>query len=452
MSNERQAVEVNFDGLVGPTHNYSGLSWGNEASAKNRHFKSSPKAAALQGLEKMKALHDAGYVQGVLPPHHRPDLALLRQLGFRGTADEMLAQAAKQAPLMLSISASASCMWTANAGTLSPSADTQDGRVHFTPANLNAKLHRAIEHHATGRVFKTIFADDRYFVHHDALPPVSQLGDEGAANHSRLCASHGEPGVELFVYGRKGFDDASNAAFPQKYPARQTLEASQAIARLHGLSDAHVVFAQQNPSVIDAGVFHNDVIAVANANVLFYHDLAFTDKQQLIDDLQQRMGSTRLCPIEVPDKDVTVDEAVQSYLFNSQLLSRPDGLMTLVLPKECEQITRVANYLNKLLASDNPITETRFFDLHQSMANGGGPACLRLRVVLTPQELAAISGRVILDDSLYQDLTHWVNQYYRDELHFDDLADPQLHAESEKALDVLSDILVLPGIYPFQIG
>jgi succinylarginine dihydrolase len=451
MSNEHQTMEVNFDGLVGPTHNYSGLSWGNEASAKNRYFKSNPKAAALQGLKKMKALHDAGYIQGVLPPHHRPDLTLLRQLGFKGSAGDMLAQAAKEAPLMLSISTSASCMWTANAGTLSPSADTFDGKMHFTPANLNAKLHRAIEHQSTGRVFKAIFADNRYFVHHEALPPVSQLGDEGAANHSRLCAAHGEPGVELFVYGRKGFDEASNAAFPQKYPARQTLEASQAIARLHGLSDEHVVFAQQNPKVIDAGVFHNDVIAVANANVLFYHELAFKDKKQLISDLQTRMGTTKLCPIEVPESDVTVEEAVQSYLFNSQLLSRSDGLMTLVLPKECEQIPRVSNYLKKLIEAENPIKETQFFDLHQSMANGGGPACLRLRVVLTPQELAAISGRVILDENLYNDLTDWVNQYYREELHFSDLAEPRLHDESEKALEALSGIMALPGIYPFQM-
>ncbi|WP_417895004.1 N-succinylarginine dihydrolase, partial [Bacillus inaquosorum] len=90
---------------------------------------------------------------------------------------------------------------------------------------------------------------------------------------TRLCRAYGEAGVELFVYGRSAFDVSQPA--PKRYPARQTLEASQAIARLHGLGDESAVFIQQNPDVIDQGVFHNDVIAVGNQNVLFFHQQAF---------------------------------------------------------------------------------------------------------------------------------------------------------------------------------
>lgn len=59
--------EVNFDGLVGLTHHYAGLSFGNEASTRHQNTLSNPRLAAKQGLLKMKALADLGYKQGVLP-------------------------------------------------------------------------------------------------------------------------------------------------------------------------------------------------------------------------------------------------------------------------------------------------------------------------------------------------------------------------------------------------
>ena len=140
------AREANFDGLVGPTHNYAGLSWGNVASKSNVSAVSNPKEAALQGLAKMKQLADRGYVQGVLPPHERPHLPTLRALGFSGNDADVLAQVLKKSPDLLAAVSSAAAMWTANAATVSPSADTRDRRVHFTPANLSAKFHRSIEH------------------------------------------------------------------------------------------------------------------------------------------------------------------------------------------------------------------------------------------------------------------------------------------------------------------
>ncbi|WP_288372658.1 N-succinylarginine dihydrolase [uncultured Marinobacter sp.] len=442
------AVEANFDGLVGPTHNYAGLSWGNVASKSNVNAVSNPKEAALQGLAKMKKLADRGYVQAVLPPHERPHMATLRALGFTGSDRQVLDKVAQTDPAILAAVSSASAMWTANAATVSPSADTADHRVHFTPANLSAKFHRSIEHRVTGRALKAIFTDESYFAHHPALPSVSHFGDEGAANHTRLCAGYGEPGVELFVYGQVAFNE--NAPAPVKYPARQTLEASQAIARLHGLGDGHAVFAQQNPAAIDAGVFHNDVIAVGNGNCLFYHELAFLDEQKVLSDIRARLARTELQPVRVSASEVPIEGAVASYLFNSQLLNTPDGML-LAVPGECREVTSVSRYLDSLLQQNGPITAVEVFDVKQSMRNGGGPACLRLRVVLSDEERRAINQGVVLTDALYERLTAWVNAHYRDELSQQDLADPMLLDEVRKALDELTGILGLGSIYDFQL-
>ncbi|WNC11085.1 N-succinylarginine dihydrolase [Pseudomonas coleopterorum] len=442
--------EVNFDGLVGPTHNYGGLSYGNVASQSNSQQGSNPREAARQGLAKMKALMELGFTQGVLAPQERPDVAALRRLGFTGSDAEVIAQAARDAMPLLVASCSASSMWVANAATVSPSADTADGRVHFTAANLNCKFHRSIEHPTTSRVLQAMFANPTYFAHHQALPAVAQFGDEGAANHTRLCRDYGEAGVEFFVYGRSAFDARLPA--PQKYPARQTLEASQAVARLHGLGEEGVVFAQQNPDVIDQGVFHNDVIAVGNGELLFHHQDAFLDSDRVLAELQTKLAARggRLQAIGVPRAEVSVDDAVRTYLFNSQLLSRADGSMLLVVPEECRANPRVWSYLERLTGQNTGIAEVKVFDLKQSMRNGGGPACLRLRVALKPEELAAVNPGVILTPALYETLNDWVERHYRDRLVEADMADPQLLIECREALDELTRILALGSVYPFQ--
>jgi succinylarginine dihydrolase len=447
-----KAFEVNFDGLVGPTHNYGGLSYGNVASQGNSQLASNPREAARQGLAKMKALMEMGFVQGVLAPQERPDVAGLRALGFTGSDSQVIERAAREAMPLLIASASASSMWVANAATVSPSADTRDGRVHFTAANLNCKYHRSIEHPTTSRVLAAMFNDPGHFVHHAALPAVAQFGDEGAANHTRFCRDYGEPGVEFFVYGRSAFDTRYSA--PQKYPARQTLEASQAVARLHGLSDDGVVFAQQNPAVIDQGVFHNDVIAVGNGELLFHHQDAFLDTPTLIAELQAKLAKRggQFQAISVPRADVSVEDAVRSYLFNSQLLSRADGTMLLIVPQECNNNPRVWAYLQQLTQSGGPIAEVKVFDLKQSMQNGGGPACLRLRVALNEQELAAVNPGVIMTAPLYDTLIQWVDRHYRDSLSESDMADPQLLNECRTALDELTGILNLGAVYPFQLN
>ena len=438
------AREINFDGLVGPTHNYAGLSFGNVASFNNVKSVSNPKQAALQGLAKMRALAARGFAQAVLPPQRRPNLALLRSIGFGGNDVDVIGNAFRQAPALLASAYSASSMWTANAATVSPSADTADGRAHFTVANLNSKLHRSHEPAQTARILRAIFADPRYFAIHDALPATPAFGDEGAANHTRLAAHHGATGVELFVYGRVEFN--SDAPAPRRFPARQTLEASEAVARLHGLDLAHTVFIAQDPTVIDQGVFHNDVIAVGNGNVLFYHEQAFSQEQTTLDTVQRAMArvDTQLVAIKVAAQDVSLTDAVSSYLFNSQLLTKPDGRMALVVPQECQENRAVARYLDSLLGSGGPINELISFDLRQSMRNGGGPACLRLRVVLNDAEAAAMHQGVLMTETLYAQLVVWVKQHYRDTLAPADLADPQLLTEVDTALCALSDLLGLP--------
>jgi succinylarginine dihydrolase len=444
------ACEFNFDGLVGPSHNYAGLSFGNVASSNNVKSASNPRQAALQGLAKMRALAARGFAQAVLPPQGRPDFRLLRSIGFDGSDADVLARAAREAPVIMASAYSASPMWTANAATVSPSADSGDGRVHFTAANLNNKLHRSGEHVQSARTLRAIFGDASRFAVHDALPPTPAFGDEGAANHTRLCASHGAAGVELFVYGRVEFDPAAPA--PQIYPARQTLEASQAVARLHRLDPARTVYLQQNPAVIDQGVFHNDVIAVGNAGVLLYHEQAFADEAAGLARLRAAMAGVgaELTALRVETGQVSVADAVGSYLFNSQLLSKPDGRMALVIPHECQENLAVARYLDGLVASGGPVDELIHFDLRQSMRNGGGPACLRLRVALTDAEASAMHQGVIMTETLYRRLVAWVEKHYRDRLAPDDLADPALALEVRTALEELSGILELPGLYDFS--
>ncbi|WP_417447699.1 N-succinylarginine dihydrolase [Idiomarina abyssalis] len=444
-----QHFEVNYDGLVGPTHNYAGLSFGNVASLANAKASSSPKSAALQGLKKMKALHDMGMKQGVLAPQERPDIFALRRLGFTGTDAEVLHKAATEAPAIFQAVCSASSMWTANAATVSPSADTANGKVHFTPANLTNKFHRSLEPQTSGRILQAMFNNSRYFEHHTHLPDNEHFGDEGAANHTRLCREYGHAGVELFVYGRYAFDSSKPA--PKRFPARQTLEASQAIARLHGLSEDNTVYIQQNPDVIDQGVFHNDVIAVGNQNVLFYHEQAFADTEAKLAEIQRKFGDNPLHFIKVGTEQISIQDAVSTYLFNTQLITPPDGQMTIIAPTECQENDSVRSYLEQLTQnSDSPIKRVEFFDVKQSMRNGGGPACLRLRVALNDEELAGANQNCLMSDKLFSRLNQWVEKHYRDELAVDDLRDPALLEESRSALDELTQILKLGSVYPFQ--
>jgi succinylarginine dihydrolase len=442
------AVELNLDGLVGPTHSYGGLSYGNLASTRSRASASNPREAALQGLEKMRLLADLGVVQAVLSPHPRPDVDALRRLGFAGSDARVLARAAREAPDLLVAAASASAMWAANAATVSPSADTADGRVHITPANLAGTLHRGLEAPTTARLLRAIFPEGERFAHHPPLPAA--LGDEGAANHTRLCAVHGGPGVELFVYGR----DGPEAGGTSRFPARQSRLASLAVARLHGLPPGRLVLARQSAAAIDAGAFHNDVVAVGDRDVLLYHGQAFHDERATLAELRgklRRAADRELVAIRVGADELSLADAVSSYLFNSQLVTLPAGGRLLLAPAESAAVPAAAAVLDRLAADPRtPIELVRFVDLRQSMRNGGGPACLRLRVALTGDELARIAPGVLLDPPGHKRLKGWVRRHYRDRLVPADLADPLLLEEGRRALDELTGILGLGPVYDFQ--
>lgn len=440
--------EVNFDGLIGPSHNYGGLSFGNLASSKNSHAISYPKAAALQGLEKMQMLRDLGYKQAFFPPQMRPDLNVLRRLGFSGNDTQIINRVAKKNPELLPLVYSASAMWAANAATVTPSPDSADGKVHFTPANLVTMFHRSIEHPHTFDILKRVFANEEYFSVHQALPAHQHFSDEGAANHTRFCCTYGSQGLGTFVYG---FDPTSNIK-TRKFPARQSLEASKSIARQHGV-ESKSVFWQQNLAAIDAGAFHNDVVAVGNGPLLFHHEVAYEQEllKQYVKDAKQWVD---LKTLEVPQAIVSVEDAITSYLFNSQLLAQPDGAMDamrLIAPSECKENIHVEKYLNALVEdSSQPIRDVHYVDVRQSMSNGGGPACLRLRVVLNEKELSAMHPEFLLDHRKITLLQDWVSKHYRDELRVEDLSDPEFMRECFYALEELTRELTLGNFYPFQ--
>ncbi len=442
-------MEYNFDGLVGPTHNYAGLSPGNIASTNNYHLTSNPKAAALQGLEKMKLLHDMGVPQAVLPPHVRPNIEFFKSLGFDGNIEKILKEVAEKAPRLFAAGYSASAMWTANAATITPSADSMDKKLHLTPANLAYNIHRALETNYTYHVLQQIFHDKKYFTNHAPLYNNIALGDEGAANHTRFCTDYKQHGVNLFVYGQEYYNQEQLK--PKRYPARQTLEASMAVARLHQLDLDKTIFLQQSPEAIDNGVFHNDVCAMGNKNLLLCYESAFVDQQQSLNRLNKICSENEinLKIHQVFSKDLSFDDMVKSYLFNSQLLSinslEQYNNMLLVAPMECQENIAANNIIENILETDKIIKKVIFVDCRQSMRNGGGPACLRLRVVLNDHEVAAIKKtcNVLFTEELYTELKKWICKHYRDRLSLKDLLDPSLIDSGYVAIEELGKILQL---------
>jgi succinylarginine dihydrolase len=408
-------TEINFDGIVGPSHNYAGLSFGNLASTRNVGEVSRPRAAALQGVEKMRSNLRLGLAQGIFLPHPRPSRSWLEALGT--TIEEA-------EPKIAANAMSASAMWAANAATVSPAPDAADGKCHLTVANLKTMPHRSHEWPATLAQLRLAFSDRSFVVHE----PVPAFGDEGAANHMRLASGYGEPGVELFVYG------VSGGAFP----ARQSLEASKAIARLHKLSPERTLFLEQSDEAIAAGAFHNDVVAVANQRVLFAHEKAFAHREQVIADCDRLFPELQL--VEVSERDVPLADAVSSYLFNAQLVSPPDGETTLVVPGESRENSAVWSWLERHVAGNGPIRKVEVVDVRQSMANGGGPACLRLRVVADP---ATVDPRFLVDEGKLDRIASVVGRTWPEEIHSGELQDPKLVATVESARTALLDELGL---------
>lgn len=419
--------ELNLDGLPGPTHGFAGLSYGNLASTSNRATVSNPRAAALQALEKMKLVASLGVPQGILPPLPRPDLTLLRQLGFTGTDQQVLEQVWREDPDLLLSASSASAMWTANAATVCPSADSLDGKVHLTPANLAFQFHRSLETAHTAAHLKTLF-NSPLFIHHAPLPSHASLGDEGAANHIRLGMDG--PGIQIFVNGPPS---------GTRFPARHTRRASQSVARLHQVRQ--VLFLEQSPTAIDAGAFHNDVVSVGSADLLIAHQHSFTTP---LPDLQKQLPDITI--LDVPESELPLNHAIATYLFNSQLVPVGQDLH-LIAPTQVRDHPQARATAERLVASGTRLKHVHYLDLTQSMRNGGGPACLRLRVPLKENELADLHPGFLYTPDLHAELTRCIDQHYRTELHPRDLADSNLLMESFDLVLTLARILRTPPVW-----
>jgi len=413
-------TEINFDGIVGPSHNYAGLSFGNLAATASKGAAAFPRAAALQGVEKMRHNIRLGLAQGLFLPHARPNRDWLAMLGtdIEGAPDPL-------GPAAFS----ASAMWAANAATVSPGPDTADGRCHLTVANLRTMPHRSHEWPETLAQLRLAFANEAHFAVHPPVPAT--FGDEGAANHMRLCARHDAPGIEIFVYGVRGGE----------FPARQHVEASRGVARLNRLDPARTLFVQQSEAAIAAGAFHNDVVAVANEHVLFAHEQAFEDKHGFYAALKALLPQVEI--VEVPASVVSLADAVKSYLFNAQLATVPEGAMTLILPGEARETGPVWAWLEAMVAGNGPIRRLAVVDVRQSMANGGGPACLRLRVVADP---ATVDPRFLVDEAKLDRIAACIVEHWPERIALEDLADPALCARIEAARRALLDLLGLREI------
>jgi len=434
-----KVYEVNFDGLIGPTHNYAGLAFGNMASASSQFATSHPKKAALEGLQKMKYLHSLGIKQGFIPPPLRPNMDVLKQQGYEGNVEEILSQVREEPNKLLEVS-SASSMWTANAATVTPASDAIDGKVHLTVANLISHSHRSLEAEETFKTLQQIFKGEKFMIH-APLSDHASMFDEGAANHMLLNSHHGAEGIHIFVYGKEVSQDQGSLG-PKQFPARQSLEASKEVVSNHQINDDRIVYLRQNPQAIDQGVFHNDVIATSNENVLIYHEEAYVETPKGIEEIQHKFKDVSDQPmhvIKVFTKQISIKDAVESYLFNSQIVTCLDG-MVMIAPLESEN-GNARKVIDHILEQDNPIRQVCFVSLKESMANGGGPACLRLRVVLNEKQLNDVHPGYLLDVTKFTFLEKWIDQHYREELHLKDLSSVQLWEETKRAHQELMQFL-----------
>ena len=442
--------EINFDGLIGPTHNYSGLSDGNIASKKNFFSVSNPKEAALQGLKKAKILINAGLNQGLFLPHERPFIPGLKKLGFSGDNETILKSAYEYSKVLLSNFSSASSMWAANAATVSPSPDTKDGKVHITPANLNTMFHRSLESDFTYTQCKLIFSDTCFVVHKPALS-ISGYGDEGAANHLRISKTHEDKGFEIFVFGESAFKEEAFAEYQKtSFIKRQALEVSKSVALSHKLDRNNVFYLQQHPRAIDKGSFHNDIVSLSNENIFIAHEKAFLNRDVLNHVLKHlELEVENFNYIEIPDKEIPLDDIISSYLLNSQLFTNGEGEMQLILPAEVQNYENCMQWLDKLKQTSD-VKLFDFVNIKQSMMNGGGPACLRLKVILNEDEINKVNKNFILNNKRLELIEDLIEREYRDELYPDDLKDPSLLDESRRVLDELTQIFGTGSIYEFQ--
>jgi succinylarginine dihydrolase len=433
--------EINIDGMIGPSHHFGGLGVENKASELNRAQTSHPRNAALQGLAKMELLDSYGIPQFYLPPPARPAWGWLESLGFSGSKASVLRDCYQEYPILLSAAFSSAFMWTANAASVSCGSDTRSGRAKIKLANLNANLHRSIEEAERLPQLETMF---KAVAGVDVLRGLSSsrpLSDEGAANLMRFCTRAGSRGVYAFVYGSEqgGSDDAAGhfqvGAGTRRRQPRQTRMASALLARSLDLEPADCFLMQQTSAAIDAGVFHNDVIATSHENVLVYHESAFHNSEESVAVIQKRFFEKTGQELEthlVASSDLRLDEAVDTYLFNSQICTDSQGQWRMFVPENCSQSTAVQTVLDRLRSQIPRLRTIDYCPLAESMRNGGGPACLRLRVSLTPAQIDQIPGSMRINSSTLSQLRKLVETEYPEKVEPSDFANPDFAGQCER--------------------
>lgn len=448
-------IEINIDGIVGPSYYFSGAGVGNVASQESRQSPSYPRAAALEGLEKAHRVSQLGIEQYVLPPPLRPRAQFLNAIGFDGDWSDQTAAALQFEPSALAAAYSSAFIWTANAATYAPACDTTDGVSRIVPANLISSWHRASEVAERSEQFRQLFAQVADLRIEDPLPAILPLRDEGAANHMRLSLSSCDArthasaeisGLHVFVYGES---TSTTAPRPSRFLARQTESACRALARQLRLHPENTFYLQQHPQAVDAGVFHNDVIATAHESVMLHHELAFINADGELARIESRFRALYgrdLQRIVISEQQLPLADAVKSYFFNCQILSHPQidvasesilsksSRMTVLFPKQCSQWKSASETAARLLNDQSiPIERIEFVDLFQSMGGGGGPACLRLRMQLTEQQVAALDARFQLTEQLYSQLRSIIEDCYPERLTVEDFLRPGTRENCETA-------------------
>ena len=314
-------------------------------------------------------------------------------------------------PKYLSTISSSSFMWMANSATVSPSVDHKDNKLHITPSNLALTPHRSLEINQTQFLFSELFNNtDQFRVH---LPSPNYFRDEGAANHIRFAPSLESKGLHLMVYSCESEQIEKDVT--DSFPGRQTKEASKFIIQQQGVSDSQVVFAKQNSDSVQQGIFHNDVISSGHLDLFITHELAFEDTNLVINDLQSKyyaLHKENLNVVVIKESMLSIKECVLTYFFNMQIISPNSNDMELILPMECLGNQRIQTVLTYIQEKEERIKDIHYVQLNESMKNGGGPACLRLRLQLTMPQWTVIPSKFKFNDKLYKDLIEIIQTNY----------------------------------------
>ena len=200
------------------------------------------------------------------------------------------------------------------------------------------------------------------------------------------------------------------------------------------------MLVEQSRAAVDAGAFHNDVVAVSNLELMLAHPDAFTDFANVQAAVCGGLPGAKVVAVE----GLPLADAIASYLFNSQLISLPEGGMAMVLPAEVRDNHTASRALDAALGQAGDVRKTVFVDVRESMRNGGGPACLRLRVPVSAADQAAIHPGYILDEARLDRLARLIETHWPVAVAPADLSNPALWETARGADAALTNFINAP--------